>query len=300
MPRRFAITGRILAALMVSLLLVLLAARILLPRFDDIAYALLTHSARERLLLLAAGIADDIGPLTRPGWNIPLGQLDRQEDMDFSLFDGAGARLAGTAQTLPESVQRELTRTGGLVSAELGTDIRSPLVLLGQPGQLRRARAQLLTLIFVIDSNSNSADRYWIGIRTLMPRSDGQVQPATVLASTSSQWRALAFTAAGQYIYFAAAMLLGAAAVWVPTLASIHALLEDVNRAAQEICAQPLHGHARHPLAGIMAAIHVASARIKELEESCCGAPGAAAAAAVPAPVRAGSRRAARAEPARH
>jgi two-component system sensor histidine kinase CpxA len=117
----------------------------------------------------------------------------------------------------------------------------------------------------------NPADRYWIGIRTLMPTQDGTLQPAAVLASTPSLWRALVFLGAHQWLHVLATWMLVCTAAWAPLIWWVCVTRPYLIRAGRSVestlAETPNLPHSASDLDQVAAAINVAAKRLREFEQ---------------------------------
>lgn len=234
--------GRILTWLLLNLLCVLMVLLVIMPERLGIGWApLLSNAARDRLQSVGETIAVDVWPVLSGTFHVDLQRYDTLYQVEFSVFEGSGVRLAG-AQDLPvpPEVTQEIRRTPLLMlrdappaaePAPVGQPASASSRPIRLPGWPHPDRSVLMQRIFVL----HIAGRYWVGIRTPIPVADGGLIPATILASTPSFWHFIRFLNLREWVDACLLILLLSALFWLPLIWSLISALTRITKAAERI-----------------------------------------------------------------
>lgn len=235
--------GRILAWLLLNLLCVLTVLLVIMPERLGIGWApLLSNAARDRLQSVGETIAVDVWPVLGGTFHVDLQRYDMLYQVEFSVYEGSGVRLAGAEDLLvPPEVTQEIRRTPLLMLRDAPAAGESvPAGQLASPAPPRPVRlpgwphpdrSVLMQRIFVL----HLADRYWVGIRTPIPVADGGLIPATIVASTASFWHFIRFLNLREWVDASLLILLLSAMFWLPLIWSLISALTRITKVAERI-----------------------------------------------------------------
>ena len=235
--------GRLLSWITLNLLLVLAALLIVIPDYLGLGWApYLTRSAKDRLQAIGESIASDIAPALREEWKIDLQRFNNLYEMDFAVYDGGAALLAGAERPLPKEVLQELRKTRALMTPDvpaaelpqlLENSPQNPILPQELPGWPQPERAMLLRWMFII--HDEAGGRYWVGIRTPVAATDGGLIPATVVATTTSFWHAVRFLNLTIWVDICLLVLGLSILLWLPLMWSLSSSTRRLIAATERI-----------------------------------------------------------------
>lgn len=119
----------------------------------------LMATAREKIVAVSKQLSLDLAGADAGAREAILARYQAEYGVEFRLYDGNGARMAGAEMTLPEAVEARLIRP---------------------PGQPPRVVTGLGPPPFLVEAGDPRL--YWIGVRTLLP--DGQRATLLLVSST--------------------------------------------------------------------------------------------------------------------
>jgi two-component system, OmpR family, sensor histidine kinase CpxA len=227
---------QVLICALLNALLVLAAMFVLLPERMGIGWVpLLSERERDRLQSIGEAIAAEVWPVLNGTFRVDLERYDTLYGVRFSVFEGAGVRLAGPQDlVLPVGVAQEVRRTPVLMLREAppaSANAAPPVIPSKLPGWPYPDREVLKQRMFVL----REYGRYWIGIRTPIPLVDGQLVPATIVASTPSFWRFIRFLDLKEWVNGCLFVLTMSMLLWLPLVWSLTRAVTRVTTAAERI-----------------------------------------------------------------
>lgn len=201
MKPRVSLTGKILCCVLLNSALLCLAAYAVMraETYSGIDSNLLAPTF-SRLRVLAESLSRDLRAQPASQANRIVNELERKTGLSLGVYQSAGARLAGSASPLPESVSRELTR--------------APKVFFLRAGE---------------------PELFWFGIRVPVGSRETAPVPGALIVSSSSLFTNPALFDSRPWVTGLAAMALCTLFCWVPMIRYLSRSFREVLKATERL-----------------------------------------------------------------